>query len=161
MIISIYLKILIFIGGVRAGLKKRACIELTKVAGVKPIQYNLDLTFSGLRDADRSSSGKFWINGKLELRSRSIIPLCNIVLHAGSSEYLQITSAKVNDVTAIMDRNEEDQLLVLWPERPIENGTMFKIFITFTAFMRQSTEEKSAYLNGFYETGYNINKYVI
>ena len=69
----------------------RNCVEFTDVGGVQPILYNVDLTFSGLRDADRDSNRKFWVRGKVDITTKSQVSLCNVVLHAGKSEHLIVT----------------------------------------------------------------------
>ena len=75
----------------------RNCLELTDVGGVQPIQYNFDLTFSGLKDADRDSTGRFWVQGEGEIITRSLDTLCNLVLHAGQSEHIVVTKKVFKD----------------------------------------------------------------
>ena len=71
-----------------------------------------------------------------------------------------LNSAKVNEAVARMDRHEAEQQLILWPKQSIKSGTIFTINLSFTTFMRKSAEEKSKYLNGFYETSYSQSRFV-
>ena len=78
------------------GVTLKNCEEVIRVEGVEPIHYDLDLTFGGLRESDRDKNGRFSVNGRVHIEAFATSSLCNVMLHHGPSEYLQVQRAKVN-----------------------------------------------------------------
>lgn len=70
-------------------------------------------------------------------------------------------SVKINERTVVFGKDNEKDLLFIQLEKPIDNGTIFNIQLSYIAYMQKSDEEKSVILNGFYETSYFHDMYVL